>query len=127
MSAAILEYEAVPANFRVAKPTVGTISSDATLNRNPAASLPLFSFMHRGTVQRLTTPLMLRVSIENGQYFVENDSLRIFGHGDNLASAVEAFAHDLGYYSEYYRGLSDNDVAGDGIRLKRLYGSLLPQ
>ena len=73
----------------------------------------------------LSRPLLLKVSVEEGTYVVENESLQIFGKGGSLEEAVEAFATDLAYYWRYYNSLRDDEVAGAGLDLKRIYQGLV--
>jgi hypothetical protein len=38
---------------------------------------------------------------------------------------MEAFATDLSYYWRYYNSLRDDEVAGAGLELKRIYQGLV--
>lgn len=134
MSAAVLEYDfdtlPISGQFRrVAQPRVETYGYLVPVPAVPASvarPLPLFSFVTRsGEIKRLRTPLMLRVSIEDGDIFVENDALNIFGHGKTLHGAIESFSLDLAHFWTYYRDLSSEQVAGDGEMLKKLYEDLV--
>ncbi|SRR6266498_669743 len=102
----------------VASPTIGSMLA------NLLPSLPLFTIAIDGNVVPLSRPIMLRVAFDDGQYFVENDTLMIFGNGETLAKAVLAFQHEVAYYVKYYRNLRNEDVAGTGARLKRIYEDL---
>jgi hypothetical protein len=73
----------------------------------------------------LRHPILLRVAIEQGEYFVENEALRIFGNGRTLQEAVESFSHDLAYFWEYYLNLSEDQVAGEAVALKQCYAELV--
>lgn len=131
MSAALLDYEtldtgAISGKFRVSRPPrVETYAYVVTRTTVTSPVLPLFSFAFEGTEKRLRNPLLLRVVAEDGEVFVENDALRIFGRGGTLQAAVESFAHDLAYYWQYYRSLGATEVAGDAVRLKTLYEGLV--
>src|SRR5438067_1240766 len=48
-----------------------------------------------------------------------------FCEGSSLEEAVEAFATDLVYYWRYYNSLRDDEVAGAGLELKRIYEGLV--
>jgi hypothetical protein len=131
MSVAVLQYDhglgPTSGRFReVLRPRVETYSyvviKPATW---PPPVLPLFSFTFGGSEMRLRRPLMLRVVAEDGEVFVENDALRIFGRGGTLQAAVESFAHDLVYYWRYYRNLGAEEIAGDAVRLKAVYEELV--
>jgi hypothetical protein len=90
-----------------------------------AETLPLTSFVDHGRTLSLSKPLVLQVSVEDGAYFVENEPLHLFGKGASLEEAVEAFAADLVYYWRYYNSLRDDEVAGAGLELKRIYEGLV--
>lgn len=128
MSALLMGYEPFMSSsgLRPSRPRVETYSyveRPATMSVAPAV-LPLFSFSVGTDVKRLSKPLLLRVAIEQGEYFVENDALHIFGNGPTLSRAVE-FARDLAYSWQYYCGLNDDQVAGDAVTLKKLYEELV--
>jgi hypothetical protein len=90
-----------------------------------AETLPLTTFVDEGRTLSLSKPLVLQVSIEDGAYFVENEPLHIFAKGTSIEEAVEAFAADLVYYWRYYNSLRDDEVAGAGLELKRIYAGLV--
>lgn len=88
-------------------------------------TLSLTSFVDEGRTLSLSRPLVLQVSVEDGAYFVENESLHLFAKGASMEEAVEAFAVDLAYYWRYYNSLRDDEVAGAGLELKRIYEGLV--
>jgi hypothetical protein len=90
-----------------------------------AETLPITSFVDEGRTLSLLEPLVLQVSVEDGAYFVENEPLHLFAKGASLEEAVEAFAADLVYYWRYYNSLADDEVAGAGLELKRIYEGLV--
>jgi hypothetical protein len=90
-----------------------------------AETLPMTSFIDEGRTLWLSKPLLLQVSVEDAAYFVENEPLHLFGKGSSLEEAVEAFAADLAYYWRYYNSLRDDEVAGAGVELKRIYEGLV--
>ena len=83
------------------------------------------SFVDEGRTLSLSRPLVLQVSVEDGAYFVEHESLHLFAKGSSLEEAVEAFAADLAYYWRYYNSLGPDEVAGAGLELKRTYEGLV--
>jgi hypothetical protein len=87
--------------------------------------LHLFTFSIDGRSMELARPLELQVAFEEGMYFVENDLLRLFGNGVSLSEAVQAFERDLAYYWRYYNALSEEEVEGAGLALKRVYDGLV--
>jgi hypothetical protein len=90
-----------------------------------AETLPLTSFVDEGRTLSLAKPLVLQVSVEDGAYFVENETLHLFAKGTSLEEAVDAFAADLAYYWRYYNSLGADEVAGAGVELKRIYEGLV--
>jgi hypothetical protein len=90
-----------------------------------AETLPITSFVDDGRTLSLSKPLVLQVAIEDGAYFVENEPLHLFAKGASLEEAVDAFAADLAYYWRYYNSLRDDEVAGAGLELKRIYEGLV--
>lgn len=137
MSAALMDFdvetmsirEDLPRKHRAARlPRVETYSYIAP-PKAPASSfpplLPLFEFEVEGSTKSLSRPLMLHVAVEDGEFFVENGTLRLFGNGGTLAEAIRAFARDLAYFWIHYRSLSEDDVAGEGAIMKRRYEVLV--
>ncbi|HEV7428444.1 MAG TPA: hypothetical protein VGQ46_18965 [Thermoanaerobaculia bacterium] len=90
-----------------------------------AETLPLTSFVDDGRTLSLSKPLVLQVSVEDGACFVDYEPLHLFAKGSSLEEAVEAFAADLAYYWRYYNSLRDDEVAGAGLELKRIYEGLV--
>jgi hypothetical protein len=119
MSAALLEDY----RDKIQRPQI-TTQSDVPVRRIMAKRLPLFEFEAGGRTVRLTRPVALRVGLEEGTWFVENDALSLFGHGESLEEAVAEFRHDLGYLWGRYQALSDEELGGAARRLKELLASL---
>jgi len=90
-----------------------------------AETLPLTSFVAEGRTLWLSKPLPLQVCVEDGAYFVENEPLHLFAKGASIDEAVEAFSADLAYYWRYYNSLREDEVAGEGVELKRIYEGLV--
>jgi hypothetical protein len=108
------------------RPNIKTSSSadvQMTKFRVPE-EVPVFEFEVDGFVKRLSKPVTLRVSWEAGKYFVENDTLALFGTGDSLRDAVSEFLQDLAYFWDYYSSLDEDSVTGHGARLKQIYEGL---
>lgn len=118
MSAALLEYEDIQ------KPQVETGSGFAKSSEFLPHEFPIFEMPVAGEVLKFRRPLVLRLSIEEGQYFVENETLSLFGNGPTLTEAVAEFYSGLVSTWEYYRGLSDDQVIGHGRELKKTFENL---
>lgn len=108
---------------RIVKPGLETYS-DLSPKTSLPSELPLFEFEAEGKLHRLRRPIALRIGFEGDTYFVENESLSIFGHGPSLRDAVADFLHDLAYLWSRYRSMGEHEVAGRGRELKTLLRSL---
>jgi hypothetical protein len=108
----------------IQRPQIRT-SSDISTERAVAERFPLFEFEAGGQTRRLTRPVALRVCLEEGTWFVENDALSLFGHGSSLEEAVAEFRHDLAHLWERYRSLPHEELSGPARRLKELLSSLV--
>ncbi len=119
MSALLLDdYES-----RVIKPSVDTYS-DLVPKHSFPQTLPLFEFRVGNQLRALRRPIKLQVGFEGDTFFVENESLALFGHGATLEEAVTNFLHDLEHLWSRYRALSDDELTGHGLELKKLLQSL---
>lgn len=90
----------------------------------PDELFPLFEMPVGGKLRKLRRPLVLRVSIEDGEYFVENETLSLFGNGPSLPEAVAEFFSSLVSTWEYYKGLGEDQVIGRGRKLKAILDHL---
>jgi hypothetical protein len=57
----------------------------------------VFEIPAGGRTMKLKRPVALRVGLDEGTWFVENEALSLFGHGRSIEEAVAEFIHDLGY------------------------------
>jgi hypothetical protein len=119
VSAALLEDY----RDRIQQPQIRT-ASDISTAFAVAARLPLFEFPAGGRTIRLKRPVALRVGMDEGTWFVENEALSLFGHGRSIEEAVAEFIHDLGYLWCRYRALGDEELGGSARKLKALLASL---
>jgi hypothetical protein len=121
------DMPSIAGNLRVARPKLETCAYDVpvAIPTSPANPLPLFSFVSPEGLKSLRTPIMLRVSVEDGEVYVENEALNIFGQGKTLHAAVESFSRDLAYFWSYYRNLTADQVTGEGAVLKKVYEELV--
>ena len=77
-----------------------------------------------GTRLRVLTPITIRVRFEDNLVFAENETLRIFAHGNTQDEAMEQFQQHVVHSQRSYAGLRDDQVLGDAIRLRRLFAEL---
>lgn len=119
MSAALLEDY----RDRIQQPQIRT-ASDISTAHAIAERLPLFEFQVDGQTIRLRRPVALRVGLDEGTWFVENEALTLFGHGRSIEEAVADFIHDLGYLWRRYSNLHDEELSGNAKKLKALLISL---
>ena len=119
MSAALLEDY----RDRIQQPQIRT-SSDISTAHAMTDRLALFEFQVGGQTLRLKRPVALRVGLDEGTWFVENEALSLFGHGRSIEEAVAEFIHDLGYLWDRYRALGDEELSGSAKKLKALLASL---
>jgi hypothetical protein len=106
---------------RMTKPQIETYSGFArrSLNDNyDLTTIPIFDMGTTAEKVRLRKPVAVRVSIEEGSIFVENETLRLFGSGRNLAEAISEFRSDLLSIWRYYTSLSDDQLIGHALELK---------
>lgn len=118
MSAVLLEYE------EIQKPEVQTGSGFVQSRDFLPREFPLFEMPVGEGVLKLRRPLVLRLSIEEGEFFVENETLSLFGNGPTLPEAVAEFFSGLASTWSYYRGLTEEQVTGRGRELKDIFDNL---
>jgi hypothetical protein len=70
-------------------------------------------------------PISVRVSKQGNFFFAENDQLGLCGTGFNVQDATEDLGQHIIYFFNYYKSLSDDQLVGEAIRLKKLYSTLL--
>ena len=57
---------------------------------------------------------------------IENDTLRIYAHGETIEEAAADYASQLKHFSSYYKGLREDQLTRKGRELKRLFASVRP-
>lgn len=119
MSAALLDYEEIQ-KPELLQTGVGFAARAEVLPRE----FPVFEMPVEGESVKLRRPLVLRVSLEKGEYFVENETLSLFGNGPNLSGAVADFLSGLASTWSHYRTLREDQVIGRGIEMKRVFERL---
>ena len=89
------------------------------------ARLLLLDAMVQGLNRRLSVPVAVEIRKEEGVWFVENNTLKLFGSGSSIESALLEFREHVGFFAERYLSLGPSDVIGEGTRLKAIYEKLL--
>jgi len=74
---------------------------------------------------RLRKPLTVKFHKEGRWFFAENEVLVITGVGETIDQAIEDFRTHVLYFVNYYKNLSENNLIGDAIRLKKIFNNLL--
>lgn len=83
--------------------------------------LVLWQVKSSGTQLRATAALTIRVRSEGNFVFAENETLRVFAHGQSLDEALEQFQDHVVHFYESYLKLGNDQVIGEGARLKQVF------
>ncbi|MHC4394669.1 MAG: hypothetical protein ACYS1A_03355 [Planctomycetota bacterium] len=115
----------VPANYERSATRVATASEiDVRPSLNYLANkMPAWTFHCQRKVLYSTLPVDVNIRREEMFYFAESEKLKIFVVGDTLTDAMRAFAEQLLYFYEHYKGLTPDKVTGEAKKLKQLYGT----
>ncbi len=87
-------------------------------------SVPIWSIPADHKKYKVSKPIKVRIYIEDGHYFVENEPLVIIGIGKSVAEAIDDFCKQVIHFYKYYKKLSWDKVTGDAERLKGIYETL---
>lgn len=85
---------------------------------------PLFAIPIEGKSYKLSRAITVHITKEDNLYFVENETLMVYGCGESYQEAIEDLAVDILHFWQYYRNLSRNDVIGMAVKLKEIYDNL---
>jgi hypothetical protein len=87
--------------------------------------LVLWQVISGGTRLQARSPITVRTRSEGDFVFAENETLRTFAYGRTLEEALEQFEDHVVHFYEYYASLGDDQVVGEGARLKNLFETSL--
>jgi hypothetical protein len=88
---------------------------------------PLWSVGTHKKRLRTNKPLAVRIYPDDGLFFAENETLRLFGTGMSPEEAIEDLGLHIIHFYQHYKKLDWSQVTGDAIRLKKLYEGLLSE
>ncbi len=115
--------QCVPGNY---ERSVASVATAAEIDVRPslnylANKTPAWAFRCQRKVLYSTLPVDVNIRREEMFYFAESETLKIFVVGDTLTEAMSAFAEQLLYFYEHYKGLTPDKVTGEAKKLKQLY------
>lgn len=85
--------------------------------------LVLWRVTSAGIQLRATSPIIIRFRSEGEFVFAENETLRIFAHGQTSEQALEQFEDHVVHFFESYANLGSDQVVGEGARLKQVFAA----
>ena len=77
-----------------------------------------------GVPVRLASPVQIELSGDADAWIAENATLDLFGNGASREDAIRIFIERFEHFLSYYTRLSQDEVGGNGVRLKKLYDDL---
>lgn len=83
--------------------------------------LVLWQVSSGGIRLRATSPITVRVRSEGDFVFAENEALGTFAYGRTHEEALEHFEDHVVHFYETYVNLREDQVVGEGARLKNLF------
>ncbi|MHC4739466.1 MAG: hypothetical protein ACYS9Y_11240 [Planctomycetota bacterium] len=110
------------------KRSVAKVATGAEIDVRPflnylASKMPAWAFHCQGKVLYSTLPVDVNIRREEMFYFAESEKLKIFAFGNTHDEAMRAFAEQLLYFYEHYKGLTPDKVTGEAEKLKQLYST----
>jgi len=119
-----------PSNYRASRispDTAKEIRPEEIFQGGPFLNfwMPLWSVGTPTERFRIIKPLSVHVYFDEGLFFVENETLCLFGTGLSREEAIDDLGLHMIHFSRYYESLDWSQVTGDAVRLKKLYEDLL--
>ncbi|MCX6640894.1 MAG: hypothetical protein NTW14_10510 [bacterium] len=102
----------------------GEKNEDFSYELRKLKKTPLFQVEGEDIIYKTKKPILVKASLEDDLYIVENESLLIYGVGDTLEEALRDFSYHVIYFHKYYNNLKVSQLTGDGFRLKKIYETL---
>jgi hypothetical protein len=82
--------------------------------------------LHAKSKQFYTTrPISVKIYRDEDLFFAENETLVICGTGVTPEDALQDFSLHIIHFFEYYKNLDKSKLAGDALRLKKIFDNLL--
>ena len=116
------EYRGIPTYVGTA---AQSIQPEAYFYSGHFNTAPVMEFMGEGRRYAAPKPILIRVHRVEDVFFAENESLVLSGTGASREEAVLDFTRHVDYFYNFYKSKNERELAGDALRLKRIYDSLL--
>ncbi|MCG2726382.1 MAG: hypothetical protein L6420_09075 [Elusimicrobia bacterium] len=105
--------------------TADSINANKILEENTYSVKPIFKIQIKNKIYNLNKPINVKISSDNETFFAENETLSLYGCGENEEEAINDLCVHIIHYYEYYKNIASNKIAGNAIKLKALYEDLL--
>ena len=86
---------------------------------------PMMEFRSAQKHYAISKPILIRVHKVEDVFFAENESLVLSGAGQSREDALLDFISHLDYFYNFYKNKNERELAGDALRLKQIYDTLL--
>ena len=86
---------------------------------------PIMEFRSAQKHYATSKPILIRVYKVEDVFFAENESLVLSGSGTSREEALLDFSSHLSYFYNFYKRKNESELAGDALRLKKIYDNLL--
>lgn len=124
----------LPPRYTATKPYIETASvSDAEartgmkLQEFLSNVIPIWSFRADDMALRARKAIAVRIRNEGSYFFAGNETLAIEGTGLSASEAIDDFGFHVTHFYQYYQTLTDEQISGDAVRLKRLFSELFDE
>ena len=85
---------------------------------------PIFRIVGETKSFSTRKPISIKVIQEEDTFFVENESLRLYGSGSTQVEAMQEFCEHVIYFFEYYKTIPTSKLTGEALELKAVYENL---
>ncbi len=118
-----------PDEYKGIAPYVGTASQsiqpESYFYSGHFNTAPLMEFRGEQKNYATSKPILIKVYRVEDVFFAENESLVLCGTGLSRDEAVLDFVKHVDYFYNFYKRQSESSLAGDALRLKKIYDDLL--
>ena len=121
----------LPPRYTATKLHIETLSvSDAETRMGIRAQeflsnvIPIWFFRADDRALRARKAIAVRIRNEGIYFFAGNETLAIEGTGLSASEAIDDFGFHVTHFYQYYQTLTDEQVSGEAVRLKRLFSEL---
>lgn len=85
----------------------------------------IYSLSEKNKLYVISNPIAVKIYQDEDLFFAENENLSVCGTGDSSQEALADLRLHILHFYKYYRKIGKQQLVGDAIRLKELYGNLL--